>query len=71
MRCIRNDKSKPTFALVQAPAQLIRIELRPCKVCFEVMTISSRIPGGRRRQSKYCSNACNQKAKRMRAKETR
>ena len=40
----------------------------PCAVCGKTMLVAPWLPGGRRGQSKYCSNACNQKMKRMKAR---
>ncbi len=36
-------------------------EERRCVECGQSMLISASIPGGRRRQSLYCSNACKQR----------
>ena len=47
---------------------LFELGFEPCAVCGKTMLVAPWLPGGRRGQSKYCSNACNQKMKRMKAK---
>lgn len=48
----------------------LKLKYRKCKFCETHMLIGRRL-GGRSQQTKYCSNKCNQRAKRARARKER